>query len=71
LAGDGVVLGEGEGHALGLALTEGVGTATGRGPTLAKYNANGTTIMPATTVSTNVTAPHSRLKNAQLTSREL
>ena len=48
----------------------GVGVATGLGPTFVKYNATGTTTMPMRTVSTKVTAPHSRRTNAQLTSRE-
>ena len=77
LAGDGdgvlegVPLGEGVGHAIGLAVTGTFGTATALGPRLAKYSASGTTIMPMMTVNTKVTAPHSRLTKAQLTSREL
>jgi hypothetical protein len=47
-----------------------VGTATAFGPVLAKYRASGTTIMPTMTASTKVTAPHSRLRKAQLTRRE-
>jgi len=47
-----------------------LGTATALGPAFAKYRAKGTTIMPTMTVRTNVTAPHSRLKKAMLTSRE-
>jgi hypothetical protein len=47
------------------------GTETGLGPWFAKYRATGTTMMPTMTASTKVTAPHSRLKKAQLTSREL
>jgi len=46
------------------------GTETGAGPWLVKYSASGTTIMPTITVSTKVTAPHSRLTNAQFTSGE-
>jgi hypothetical protein len=42
----------------------------GAGPVLVKYSASGTTIMPTTTVSTKVTAPHSRRKTAQFTSAE-
>jgi hypothetical protein len=45
-------------------------TETGPGPWFAKYRARGTTIMPTMTVTTKVTAPHSRLTKAQLTSRE-
>jgi hypothetical protein len=37
---------------------------TGLGPWFAKYSATGTTMMPTTTVSTNVTAPHSRRTNS-------
>jgi hypothetical protein len=56
--------------AWGLLVTGTVGTNTALGPWLAKYSASGTTIMPTMTVSTKVTAPHSRLNKAQLTSRE-
>ena len=78
LAGDGdgvlegVPLGEGVGlaHAIGLAVIGIFGTASAFGVALAKYSATGTTIMPTMTVKTKVTAPHSRLKKAQLTSRE-
>jgi hypothetical protein len=56
--------------ALGLLVTGKLGTATLVGLWLAKYRARGTTIMPTMTVSTKVTAPHSRLKKAQLTRRE-
>src|SRR2546427_2463175 len=45
-----------------------LGVATAPGPWLAKYRASGTTIIPAMTVSTNVTAPHSRRSTAQFTS---
>jgi hypothetical protein len=70
LVGD--TLGEGVGlaHAIGLAVAGVLGIANAFGPVLAKYRASGTTIMPTTTVNTNVTAPHSRLMKAQLTSRE-
>jgi hypothetical protein len=69
---EGVALGEGVGlaHAIGLAVIGTLGTATVLGPWWAKYRARGTTIMPTMTVSTKVTAPHSRLKKAQLTRRE-
>jgi hypothetical protein len=76
LAGDGdgvlegVPLGEGVAHAIGLAATGTFGIATAFGLWLAKYRASGTTIMPTMTVRTKVTAPHSRLTKAQLTSRE-
>jgi len=68
----GVALGEGEGlaHAIGLAVIGTLGMASACGPVLAKYRATGTTIMPTMTARTNVTAPHSRRKKAQLTSRE-
>jgi hypothetical protein len=56
--------------ARGLLVTGIVGTDTAVGFWLAKYRARGTTIMPTMTVSTKVTAPHSRLKKAQLTRRE-
>jgi len=71
-AGDGVAVGEvaGLAHATGLAVSGPLGTATALGPAFAKYRAKGTTIMPTMTVRTNVTAPHSRLKKAMLTSRE-
>ncbi len=46
------------------------GVATGPGPRLAKNSASGTTIIPATTVSTKVTAPHSPRSAAQFTSGE-
>jgi hypothetical protein len=75
--GDGDVLGLGEGFGVGLAkllerallvvLTPGV--TIGPGPWLAKYRASGTTIMPAITVRTKVTAPHSRRSTDQFTSR--
>jgi hypothetical protein len=54
-------------------LAEGLeiaGPVTGLGPTFVKYSATGTTTMPISTVSTKVTAPHSRRTNAQLTSGE-
>ena len=40
------------------------------GPWLVKYSASGTTMMPTSTVSTNVTAPHSLRKTDQFTSAE-
>src|SRR5438552_114364 len=40
------------------------------GDTLARYRARGTTIMPRTTVRTNVTAPHSPRSTPQFTSGE-
>jgi hypothetical protein len=43
---------------------------TGPGPWFARRSASGTMIMPTTTVSTNVTAPHSRRRTAQFTSAE-
>jgi hypothetical protein len=77
------LLGEGDGDFVGLGV--GVGLATllerallvvltpgvtiGPGPWLAKYRASGTTIMPAITVRTKVTAPHSRRSTDQFTSR--
>jgi hypothetical protein len=69
-------VGEGEGLvgtplAIGLLVTGMFGTDSGPGPWLVKNRARGTTIMPTMTVSTKVTAPHSRLTKAQLTSREL
>lgn len=69
---EGVALGEGVGlaHATGLAVIGTLGIASALGLALAKYKARGTMIMPTMTVRTNVTAPHSRLKKAQLTSRE-
>jgi hypothetical protein len=75
LVGDAEGLGVGVGVvrtplAIGLLVTGTVGTATALGPWFAKYNASGTTIMPTMTVSTKVTAPHSRLTKAQLTRRE-
>jgi hypothetical protein len=70
--------GEGEGVgvtctplAFGVLVTGTIGTATAAGLTFAKYKASGTTSMPTMTVSTKVTAPHSRLTKAQFTSREL
>jgi hypothetical protein len=51
-------------------VTGTLGNAKAFGVALAKYSAKGTTIMPTMTVRTNVTAPHSRLMKAQLTSRE-
>jgi hypothetical protein len=56
--------------ARGLLVVGTFGTATALGPWLAKYSASGTMIMPTMTVRTKVTAPHSRLTKAQLTSRE-
>jgi hypothetical protein len=53
-----------------LAAVVGDGPATGLGPTFVKYSATGTTTMPMSTVSTKVTAPHSRRTKAQLTSGE-
>jgi hypothetical protein len=69
---EGVALGEGVGlaHAIGLAVMGTFGTATLVGFWFAKKSARGTMIMPTMTVSTKVTAPHSRLKKAQLTRRE-
>jgi hypothetical protein len=57
--------------AIGLLVMGVVGTESGPGPWLLKYRVRGTTIMPTMTVSTKVTAPHSRLTKVQLTSREL
>jgi hypothetical protein len=53
-----------------LLTAEGDGPGTGLGPTLVKYSATGTTTMPTSTVSTKVTAPHSRRTKLQLTSGE-
>ena len=79
MLGDGLGEGDGVEDGLGVGLctdvaralleTGGFGMATWPGPTPAKYSASGTTIMPATTVSTKVTAPHSRLNTPQFTSR--
>jgi hypothetical protein len=55
----------------GLLVIGMTGTGTGPGAWLAKYSARGTTIIPTMTVSTKLTAPHSRLTKAQFTSREL
>lgn len=71
----GLAVGEGVGLvctplAIGLVVVGTLGTATALGLALAKYRARGTMIMPTMTVRTNVTAPHSRLKKDQLTSRE-
>ena len=55
---------------MGLATVVELGTWIGAGPWLARYSASGTTIMPNATVSTNVTAPHSRRKTDQFTSAE-
>ncbi len=52
------------------AVGDGPGPATGLGPTFVKKSATGTTTMPMSTVSTKVTAPHSRRTKAQLTSGE-
>jgi hypothetical protein len=76
--GDGECDGEGEGDGVGLvtelarALLEVLrpGVVTAAGPVFAKKSASGTTIMPATTVRTKVTAPHSRRSTAQFTSAE-
>jgi hypothetical protein len=57
--------------ARGVLLIGTVGTDTAPGLRFVKYRASGTTIMPTMTVSTKVTAPHSRLTKAQFTSREL
>jgi hypothetical protein len=76
--GVGLLEGEGEGVGLvrtplarGLLVMGVVCTGIALGPALAKYSASGTTIRPTMTASTKVTAPHSRLTKAQLTSREL
>ena len=47
------------------------GRNRGPGPWCAKNRASGTTTMPTTTVSTKVTAPHSRRTKAQFTRREV
>jgi hypothetical protein len=52
-----------------LLVVDMTGVAIAPGDTLAKTRASGTTIMPAMTVSTKVTAPHSPRKAAQFTSR--
>ena len=46
------------------------GAAIAAGPWFVKYSASGTTMMPTRTVSTNVTAPHSRRRTDQFTSAE-
>jgi hypothetical protein len=56
--------------ALGLLEVVVLGTWMGAGAAFAKYSASGTTIMPTSTVTTNVTAPHSRRRTAQFTSGE-
>jgi hypothetical protein len=68
--GDGLA-GVGVAQAWGLAVVVVGATAIAAGPWLAKYSATGTMIMPTITVSTKVTAPHSRRTKAQFTSREL
>jgi hypothetical protein len=50
-------------------VTTGV-VAIGEGPVFVKYSATGTTMMPTATVSTKVTAPHSRRSTDQFTSAE-
>jgi len=75
---DGLGVGEGDGDGVGLVTllarallaTGRLGVAIGAGLWLARKSASGTTIMPAMTVSTNVTAPHSRRSTAQFTSRK-
>ncbi len=67
--------GDGDRAPLAAGLTTGVGVAmigvaTGVGAWFVKKSASGTMIMPTMTVSTNVTAPHSRRMNAQFTSGE-
>jgi hypothetical protein len=52
-----------------LLAVEMVGVVTAPGATLANNRASGTTIMPAITVSTNVTAPHSPRSAPQFTNR--
>jgi hypothetical protein len=47
------------------------GVVMAAGPWLAKKSASGTTIIPAMTVSTKVTAPHSRRSTAQFTSAKV
>src|SRR5713226_9516911 len=46
------------------------GPSTGLGATFVKKSATGTTTIPTSTVSTKVTAPHSRRTKLQLTSGE-
>jgi hypothetical protein len=75
-AGDpvGVADEDAEGEAVAQRALEAVlegGSLSGPGPTLAKNRASGTTTMPRTTVSTKVTAPHSRRTKAQFTKREV
>jgi len=72
----GVVLG----LAVGLVVGDGVvmrglltcvdGSVTLLAPWLVRNSANGTTIKPTTTVSTKVTAPHSRRRKAPFTGAE-
>jgi hypothetical protein len=74
--GDFAGVGEGVGLvctplARGLLVIGTFGKESADGPRFAKYRASGTMTMPTMTVSTKVTAPHSRLTKAQLTSGEL
>ena len=68
--GDGVGVGSATELARGLLATGRLGVAIGAGPWLATRSASGTTIIPAMTVKTNVTAPHSRRSTPQSTSRK-
>lgn len=71
--GDGVGVGLGRFAPLARALLVVVmlGVVTALGETLAKKSASGTTISPATTVRTNVTAPHSLRSTPQFTSAKV
>jgi hypothetical protein len=78
-AGDAEALGEAAGDAdaagvgghggstLGDATGVGLGTIVGAVVWWPKYSASGTITIPTKTVSTNVTAPHSRRTKSQLT----
>jgi hypothetical protein len=60
----------GDGLAEALTVGDGLGSAGGGGGLLPTTSAMGTMRMPTTTVSTKVTAPHSRTRKDRFTSRE-
>ena len=68
----GLGLGETLGAGLAEALTDGdgLGSAGGGGGLFPTISAMGTMTMPTRTVSTKVTAPHSRTRNDRFTSGE-
>jgi hypothetical protein len=64
--------GDGDGEADTVTVGDGVMAARGAaGDWLPRYSASGTTTSPTMTVRTNVTAPHSRLKNAAFNAPEI